>query len=115
MEERDRQNLKSKVEEELATLAVDIERLTEQTQPIPPDRAIGRLTRMEAIQSKSIAEAGLRTAKARVRKLQRALQNLNENPDFGICQVCEEPIPVKRLLLVPESTRCVPCASNVIR
>ena len=115
MKKHDRQVLKSKMEEELASLAVEIDRLNEQIQPIPPDRAIGRLTRMEAIQSKSITEASLRTAKVRMRKLQIALRNVEEDPDYGTCQVCEKPIPVKRLLLVPESTRCVPCASNVVR
>lgn len=115
MKANDLKALKSKIEEEMASLNAEIERLTEQIQPIPPDRAIGRLTRMEAIQSKSITEAGLRTAKVRLRKLQIALRHAKEDPDYGICTVCEKPIPVRRLLLVPESTRCVPCASNTIR
>ena len=112
MEDFDRGELKETIEKELASLAIDIERLTEQTKPIPPDRAIGRLTRMEAIQSKSITEASLRKSQMRQRKLQTALRKVAEDPDYGLCNVCEEPIPIKRLLLIPESTRCVPCASQ---
>lgn len=112
MQEADRQELRQTIEKEIATLAVEIEQLDEQIKPIPPDRAIGRLTRMEAIQSKSMAEANLRKAQARLRKLETALRKVAEDPDFGMCAICEEAIPVKRMLLVPESTRCVPCASQ---
>jgi len=111
LEEENRQLLKEKIEEELVLLANEIERLGEQIKPIAPDSAIGRLTRMEAIQSKSITEATLRKAQMRERKLKTALKKVIEDPSFGICQDCEEAIPVKRMLLMPESTKCVPCAS----
>ena len=34
------------------------------------------------------------------------------NPDFGLCVKCKNEIPPGRLLLVPESTKCVNCARN---
>lgn len=111
MNEGERQALEQAVRDEMATLRTDIERLSEEVKPIPPDRAIGRLTRMEAINSKSMSEANLRKAKVRLKRLEEALDRLDDE-DYGICLSCERPIPIKRLLLVPESTRCVVCLSR---
>lgn len=111
MEAQYREELKQTISTEIESLNVEIERLAEQVKPIAPDRAIGRLTRMEAIQSKSITQANLTKARGRLRQLETALRKVLEDPDFGICVGCEEPIPIKRLLLMPESIRCVPCAS----
>lgn len=82
------------------------------TKPIPPDDSIGRLTRMEAIGSKSINEAALSAAKLKRSKLSSALKRIDDDPDFGLCLQCEEPIPIARLLLLPESTHCVKCAEG---
>ena len=111
MKDRDKRELETKIKEELASLTREVRRLEEATRPIPPDKAIGRLTRMEAIQSKSISEANLRTATSRIARLEKALEKLDD-PDFGICSRCERPIPVARMMLVPESTRCVRCMNR---
>ena len=77
--------------------------------PVEPDNAIGRLTRMEAIGAKHISEASLENARSRLLRLENALKRL-DTPDFGICLSCEEEIPVKRLMLLPEAMRCVRCS-----
>ncbi|MCP3899579.1 MAG: TraR/DksA family transcriptional regulator [Desulfobacteraceae bacterium] len=82
------------------------------TKPIAPDKAIGRITRMEEIASKSINEAALEDAKNTLSKLERALIKIH-NPDFGICLECEEPIPFARLMIMPEASFCVKCAENI--
>jgi DnaK suppressor protein len=82
------------------------------TKPISPDNAIGRLSRMEAINSKSINEAALKKAKDTLSKLERALARI-DNPDFGLCTECEEPIPSARLMILPETDLCVQCAENM--
>ena len=79
------------------------------TQPISPDDAIGRLTRMDAINSKSINEAALNKAKQTLSKMKGALTMINDH-DFGLCRECEDPIPFARLMIVPESDLCVQCA-----
>ena len=81
------------------------------SKPIAPDNAIGRLTRMEAINAKSINDANIRTAKIRLMKLEKALEGIND-PNFGICQLCEKKIPLKRLMIVPESNVCVQCLDS---
>lgn len=112
MTEAERSELITTIQSESQNLEREIERLTEQVKPIPPDRAIGRLTRMEAINSKSVAEANLGKAKQRLSRLSRALKRIDEDEDYGICQSCDRDIPIKRLLLVPESTHCVRCLSR---
>ncbi len=89
----------------------NIKTLEEVTKPIAPDDAIGRLTRMEAINAKSITEASLRTGRRKLIMLKNALSRIDE-PDFGICSMCEEPIPAGRLMLMPETRTCVRCADR---
>ncbi len=72
---------------------------------------VGRLARMDAMQAQAMAQAtGLRREQM-LRKIEAALLRI-DNDDFGICQVCEEPIPMKRLEFDPTATRCVDCASD---
>ncbi len=107
----DRDEIKKMIEEEISSVEREIPIIKEQTRPVAPDNAIGRLTRIEAINSKSINEAALRSMQARLSGLKRALANIDD-PDFGLCTECGEEIPVKRIKLVPESTRCVTCANG---
>jgi len=79
--------------------------------PVSPDNAIGRLTRMEAINSKSINEAALRKARTTRALLEKALRTIDAE-DFGLCRDCEEPIAFARLMAMPEAALCVACASR---
>ena len=43
-------------------------------------------------------------------RVNKALQKLREQPEeFGLCEECEEPISLKRLLTVPYAELCVDC------
>lgn len=49
----------------------------------------------------------------RLRQIQGALNRLAEDPDlFGLCEVCEEEIPERRLELMPWATHCIACQSK---
>jgi DnaK suppressor protein len=109
MTNEERVQIKDKILNDIEETKRSIAELTELTKPIAPDDAIGRLTRMEAINSRSINEASLNQARAKLNKLERALERV-EKPDFGICASCEQPIPLKRMLLMPEAIKCVKCA-----
>ncbi|MGC6531707.1 MAG: TraR/DksA family transcriptional regulator [Flavobacteriales bacterium] len=37
-----------------------------------------------------------------------------DQPDFGTCARCRSPIPSGRLMLMPESNRCVRCAQEAL-
>lgn len=50
--------------------------------------------------------------KEKCRKLELVLRRIDAgDPDYGYCAECGEPIPVERLLAVPESEYCVDCAN----
>jgi len=109
---KEKANLKKHIVQEIESLRNDIASLKEQVQPIAPDNAIGRLSRMEAISAKSINEAALQKARIKLEKLKTALVDLDEDPDFGLCAECGEPIPIGRIMLMPESRMCVKCAGR---
>jgi len=108
----DSQKLKELICDEITKTQAAISELEEQTKPVELDNAIGRITRMDAITNKGVKETALLNTKARLTKLQQALQRIDD-PEFGICEMCSEPIPLKRIMLVPESTICVDCHREV--
>lgn len=112
MDSKEKEKLKKHIIQEIESLRDDIASLKEQVQPIAPDNAIGRLSRMEAINAKSINEAALQKAKIKLEKLKTVLVDLDEDPDFGLCAECGEPIPTGRIMLIPESRMCVNCAGR---
>ena len=112
METEKRKKLKNHIKKKIEDLKENIKSYQVLTQPVVPDNAIGRLTRMEAINSKSINEAALNKSKQTLSKMERALMMIND-PDFGLCRECEEPIPFARLMIVPESDLCVQCAEAI--
>lgn len=86
-----------------------IARYEEMAAPVAPDNAIGRVSRMDAINNKSVFDAALRKAKEKLRGLHSHLNKLG-TPDFQICPKCKKEIPLERILLAPESSFCVTCA-----
>lgn len=76
---------------------------------IRPDNAIGRLTRMEAIQAQSISAAGKARLRKRLPQIERALKAIEEGT-YGTCVSCGDDIQKGRLEIRPESRRCVACA-----
>ncbi len=66
---------------------------------------------MEAINSRSINQASLAKSKQVLKQLEKSIREI-DHPDFGYCQSCEEPIPLKRLMIMPESILCVACAQK---
>ena len=82
----------------------------ELTRPVEPDCAIGRVSRMDAINNKSVTEASLRQAETKLINLKRVLDQLGTK-DFGLCLKCRKPIPIGRIIIKPDSLYCVDCAS----
>ena len=105
-----RQQIRNKILAEIESSTNLIASLQEGSKPVSPDNAIGRLSRMEAINDQNMVKANLRATEARVSRLKLTLDQVNEE-DFGLCAQCEEPIVFGRLLLIPESKTCVHCAS----
>ena len=105
----DTEQIKQLLLKEISKTEGLIEEYKELTQPIAPDCAIGRISRMDAINNKSVTEAALRQAEGKLNNLNRVLSQIGTD-DFGLCLKCKQPIPLGRILIRPESLFCVRCA-----
>ncbi len=101
--------IKQNLSDEILKTEDLIKEYKELTKPIEPDCAIGRVSRMDAINNKSVMEASLRQAESKLRNLKRVFSQLGSD-EFGICLKCKQPIPLGRILIRPESLFCVNCA-----
>ena len=101
--------IKKKIESEIEKTSNNILEYKKLNRPISPDNAIGRVSRMDAINNKSVLDAALKKAEIKLQGLKMVEQKL-ETKDFGACIRCKKEIPLERLLLVPESNKCVNCA-----
>lgn len=106
------QEIKDKIIQDLTFTQKEINDLQEKTKPIAPDCSLGRLTRQEMIQEQQVNEHALHEAEVRLNKLKYALQKVAKE-DYGICAECEEYIIFERLMLLPESTHCVSCMTEL--
>ena len=105
------EEIEDKVLDQIFELEKRIEHLEETTKPIAPDKGLGRLTRLDAMQDKSVKEAALRQARETLTKANYALSQLYRK-GFGTCGMCGNEIPFERLLAVPHATICVGCAED---
>jgi DnaK suppressor protein len=109
MENIDRGEIKNLIQKKIERTKRKIISYKEFTKPISPENSIGRITRMDAINNKSVVEAGLREAQKVLSGLEYMLANI-EKPDFGKCKKCNTDIPVQRMLMVPHSPYCINCS-----
>ena len=96
------------IHSEIEKLTRKIEELKEFTSPVAPDDAIGRISRMDAINNKSIVDASMRNLQNRLNQLQKIAQVAHEK-DFGLCIKCHKPIALERLKIRPEIRLCAGC------
>ena len=72
---------------------------------------VGRLSRMDAMQSQQMALAASRRRQEQLSRIAGSLRRL-ESEDYGYCFVCDELIDPRRLAIDPCSTRCLKCAQG---
>jgi len=109
MTDKDRAEIKSTIISSIDAVKKEIGFLKEKSQPIEPDCSLGRLTRLEAMQEQELSVHMLQESIIRLNKLEYALRKVDE-PEYGICVECEEPIAPARLKLMPETSKCIECA-----
>ena len=107
----DKAAIRKQIDEQIIKTQDAIDKYQAMVQPISPDDAIGRISRMDAIVNKSVVEASLRQAERKLTKL-KVMQNKIYDDDFGKCERCKKVIPIQRILLMPQSAKCVHCASR---
>ncbi len=101
--------IKNQLSKEIAETTLKISKYKELSKPIPPENSIGRVSRMDAINNKSVVEAALREAENKLKQLEVINKKIGES-DFGICKSCKDEIPFGRLIIRPHSQLCVKCA-----
>ncbi|MEP2028951.1 MAG: TraR/DksA C4-type zinc finger protein [Paracoccaceae bacterium] len=74
-------------------------------------QSVGRLSRMDALQSQAMAKAQQGRRDILAQRLRAALARLDSG-DFGECEDCGEWIAPKRLEFDPAATKCISCASG---
>ena len=84
------------------------------TEVVVLDTSIGRLSRMDAMQSQQMALALKERQRQQLTRVERALRAV-EDGTYGSCKLCRGLIAEDRLEAQPEATVCVQCASKAER
>jgi len=108
MTKQERQRLAKKITTEINTFKKVVAVMEESANLLSPEGPGGRFSLRDMIKMKSADERELRAARGRLNKLESALKRIDD-PEFGTCFICEQPIPLVRLLAIPETTRCIKC------
>ena len=72
-------------------------------------QSVGRLSRMDAMQTQAMAQAQERKRQHDLVRIEMAMRRI-EAGDYGYCVECGEEIPDKRLAIDPMAEKCVGCA-----
>ncbi|MCF6309626.1 MAG: TraR/DksA C4-type zinc finger protein [Sulfurimonas sp.] len=107
-----KKQIKDKIIEDISSIENEISQLQEKTKPITPDCSLGRLTRLEMIGEQQVNEHALHEAEIKLNKLKYAIQKVDKD-GYGICAECEEEIIFGRLMILPESSHCIACLSEL--
>lgn len=105
----DRAEIKRALRDAQAESETHVAQLKETSRPVDLDDPIGRLTRVDAMQSQQMARAALIREEDRLEKIVQAIRRSDDSA-FGDCVYCGKPIPLDRLRVFPETTACVACA-----
>ena len=105
---KEKLQIHKRITEEIVSTEKRVEKYLELTKPIAPENAIGRVSRMDAINNKSVNEVSLKNTELKLINLRVALSKIDD-ADFGICIRCQNPIPIERILLIPQAITCVNC------
>ncbi len=91
-----KKEIEANIRAQIKKLSKKIVELKDFTEPVSPDDAIGRISRMDVINNKTIFDAGMRNSQERLGQLTEILKHIYD-ADFGICTKCHQSIPAERL------------------
>ncbi len=106
----DRAALRATLEARRTELERQGEGEAEKTRTVTLDQqAVGRLSRMDALQGQEMALAQARRRSAELGRIGTTLARL-DGDTYGYCVKCDDEIAVKRLELDPTLQTCIDCA-----
>lgn len=104
--------LQELLEAELESLQSQMDQQHARASTVELDQTrLGRLSRLDAIQSQAMAQAAKTRTKQRILLLHATLQRMQED-DFGMCATCGEAIVFARLQVNPTVRLCMTCATS---
>ena len=112
MTTQERDELKRSIEKEIAALREEVALLEK---AMYPERGAGPVDRVAHLQFKQDQQVTIRRHEEATRRLNRLIHALRriDRPEYGLWLECEEPIPLARLKLLPESQYCVACMEEL--
>ena len=112
MEPAGRKKLEAAIRAERGELEALSRSTREDRAPVELDQqAVGRLSRMDAIQRQSMDLAKEERRRRRLRLLDAALDRLAAD-DYGYCLACGRDIAFERLEADPAAARCIDCTGK---
>ena len=112
MDNKQLQQFEQRLLDEQAQLlgVADLLHSEEAAAPVQLDQtAVGRLSRIDAMQQQSMALASQERQGLRLSRIKSALERM-EDDEFGECLECLKNIPIARLDIDPSIEYCVNCA-----
>ncbi len=112
MNEKEQARFRERLEAELIALDQDDTLGREGQSTVKLDQqAVGRLSRMDALQGQAMANATQARRSAQRQRIMATFARMEEG-EFGYCLECGEEIASKRLALDPTVPTCISCASG---
>ena len=84
LSEKNKLKIQTRIKKEIQNTISSIKEYKELSKPIAPENAIGRVSRMDAINNKSVTELALKKAEEKLKKLKIAEREMKK-ANFGIC------------------------------
>lgn len=97
--------------EELERLQAEDVAAAESLEAVAPDKAIGRLSRLDSMQMQEVAKEAARQRGIRIHRLRDALKRMDLG-GYGLCSACGEWIDFARLNARPEILKCSDCEES---
>jgi len=106
MDDKEREAVKQRLEEELAEAREELQRLEEKVQ-VEVEYGLGEGD--PNIYEREMNMALRRRVRRKVRSVEEALQRFEEGT-YGVCERCGSQIGAQRLEIMPEARLCINCA-----
>ena len=109
MNEKDLSIFRQKLESMLLEIDDYLSKTKDSAAAVEPDKGLGRLSRMEAMQDQQMVLELRRRKKRQLLEVKNAISRIEQNL-FGKCVFCGKKISSDRLDVFPEVQTCVNCA-----
>jgi len=112
MTKEQKNEFKKDINLQIKELTKEIKKLKSSVYPNQGEGTSDKVAHISFKQEQSVIFQRLEESTKRLNMLKQAYLKI-DTPDYGICQECEEDIPLERLKLRPESMYCVECLNEL--